>query len=87
VPASPRSTGFSSEVGGDAGTLGYDGIVYALLLRVPLTIAQSSTAGQFVRVNIAASLVLDEPISPARWLGIAARICVGVFLAGFNANV
>ena len=46
---------------------GYDGIVYALLLlRVPLTIVQSSTAGQFVRVNIAASLVLDEPISLAR---------------------
>jgi len=67
---------------------GYDGIVYALLLlRVPLTIVQSSTAGQFVGVKIAASLVLDEPISPARWAGIAARICVGVFLAGFNANV
>jgi drug/metabolite transporter (DMT)-like permease len=42
-----------------------------LLRRVPLTIVQSSATAQFVGVIIAASLALGQPISPARWLGIA----------------
>jgi drug/metabolite transporter (DMT)-like permease len=51
---------------------GCGGIVYTFLLRrVPLNIAQVFAAAQFVGVVIAASLVLGEPISPARWRGIA----------------
>lgn len=74
MPASLRSSRFSSVFPGTGrgavGILGYDGIVYALLLRrVPLTIIHSSAAAQFVGVIIAASLVLGEPISPARRLG------------------
>jgi drug/metabolite transporter (DMT)-like permease len=66
---------------------GCGGIVYAFLLRqVPLNVAQSFTAAQFVGVIIAASLVLGEPISPARWLGIAC-ICFGIFVVGVTANV
>jgi inner membrane transporter RhtA len=66
---------------------GCGGVVYALLLRqVPLNVAQSFTAAQFVGVIIAASLVLGEPISPARWLGIAC-ICFGICVVGLTARV
>ena len=66
---------------------GCSGVVYAFLLRqVPLNVAQSFTAAQFVGVIVAASLVLGEPISPARWLGIAC-ICLGIFVVGLTAHV
>ena len=65
---------------------GCGGIVYALLLRrVPLNIAQVFAAPQFVAVIIAAGLVLGEPISPARWLGIAC-IGLGIVLVGLTAQ-
>ena len=65
---------------------GCGGIVYALLLRrVPLNIAQVFAAAQFVGVVIAAGLVLGEPISPARWLGIAC-ISLGILLVGLTAH-
>ena len=65
---------------------GCGGIVYALLLRrVPLNIAQVFAAAQFVGVVIAAGLVLGEPISPARWLGIAC-IGLGIVLVGLTAQ-
>jgi drug/metabolite transporter (DMT)-like permease len=65
---------------------GCGGIVYALLLRrVPLNIAQVFAAAQFVGVVIAAGLVLGEPISPARWVGIAC-ISLGIVLVGLTAH-
>jgi small multidrug resistance pump len=66
---------------------GCGGVVYALLLRrVPLNVAVCFTAAQFVGVILAASLVLGEPISPARWLGIAC-ICLGIFVVGLTTPV
>lgn len=48
---------------------GCGGIIYAVLLRsISLNLAQVFTAAQFVGVVLAASLVLGEPISPARWV-------------------
>jgi drug/metabolite transporter (DMT)-like permease len=65
---------------------GCGGIVYALLLRrVPLNVAQVFAAAQFVGVVIAAGLVLGEPISPARWLGIAC-ISLGIVLVGLTTH-
>jgi len=65
---------------------GCGGVVYAFLLRqVPLNVAVSFTAAQFVGVVIAASLALGEPISPARWLGIAC-ISLGIFVVGLTAH-
>ena len=65
---------------------GCGGIVYAILLRrVPLNVAVSFTAAQFVGVILAAGLVLGEPISPARWLGIAC-IGLGIVLVGLTAH-
>lgn len=55
---------------------GCGGLIYAVLLRwIPLNVAQSFTAAQFVGVVAAASLMLSEPISPTRWIGI---LCIGV---------
>ena len=61
---------------------GCSGLLYAVLLRsVPLNLAQVFAASQFVGVIIAACIVLGEPISPVRWLGIAC-ICFGILLVG-----
>jgi len=66
---------------------GFGGIVYAFLLRrLPLNIAQVFTSAQFVGVVVAASLVLGEPISPARWVGIAC-ISFGIALVGLTTNI
>ena len=65
---------------------GCGGIVYGVLLRrVPLNLAQVFASAQFVGVVIAASLVLGEPISPARWFGIA-YISFGIVLVGLTAQ-
>jgi drug/metabolite transporter (DMT)-like permease len=65
---------------------GCGGIIYAVLLRrVPLNLAQGFAAAQFIGVVTAASLVLGEPISLARWLGIAC-ISFGIFLVGLTAQ-
>jgi drug/metabolite transporter (DMT)-like permease len=65
---------------------GCSGLLYAFLLRrVPLNIAQTFTSAQFVGVVIAAALILGEPISPVRWLGIGC-ICFGILLVGLTAH-
>jgi drug/metabolite transporter (DMT)-like permease len=65
---------------------GCGGLIYAVLLRwVPLNVAQSFTAAQFIGVVLAASLLLSETISPVRWLGIAC-ICLGILLVGISAQ-
>jgi drug/metabolite transporter (DMT)-like permease len=65
---------------------GCGGIIYGVLLRrVPLNIAQVFAAAQFIGVVIAASLVLGEPISPARWFGVAC-ISFGIVLVGLTAQ-
>lgn len=62
------------------------GLLYAVLLRsVSLNLAQVFAASQFVGVVLAASFVLGEPISPARWVGIA-FVTLGIFLVGLTAH-
>jgi drug/metabolite transporter (DMT)-like permease len=64
---------------------GCSGVLYALLLRsVPLNLAQVFTAAQFIGVVLAASLVLGEPISAVRWIGIAC-VSVGILLVSLTA--
>lgn len=56
-----------------AGLLCFSGsfALYAFLLqRLPLNIAQSFLAVQFVAVIVASAIVLGEPISVLRWAGI-----------------
>jgi uncharacterized membrane protein len=45
--------------------------VYSLVLRIlPLNVAQSFTAAQFIAVILASTIVLGEAVSVQRWLGI-----------------
>jgi drug/metabolite transporter (DMT)-like permease len=63
---------------------GCAGLVYAWLLKfLPLNIAQSFAAAQFVAVTLAASLVLSETISTAQWIGII-LIAAGIVIVGWS---
>ena len=65
---------------------GFSGVLYAVLLRsISLNLAQVFAAAQFVGVVLAASLVLGEPISAARWVGIA-FVSLGILLVGLTAQ-
>ena len=76
--------GWKSTVG--LALFGCGGLLYAVLLRsVALNLAQVFTATQFIGVVLAASLVLGEPISPARWVGIA-LVTAGLVLVGLTAS-
>jgi drug/metabolite transporter (DMT)-like permease len=62
------------------------GVLYAILLRsISLNLAQVFAAMQFVGVVLAAALVLGEPISAARWIGIA-FVSLGILLVGLTAH-
>jgi undecaprenyl phosphate-alpha-L-ara4N flippase subunit ArnE len=61
---------------------GLAGVLYAIVLRwLPLNVAQSFAAAQFVAVIVASAVVLSEPISPGQWLGIA-LIAAGILTVG-----
>ena len=61
-------------------------VLYAWVLRVlPLNVAQSLAAAQFVSVIVASSLILSEPIPLVRWLGIA-LIGVGIVVVGLSVD-
>jgi drug/metabolite transporter (DMT)-like permease len=65
---------------------GCGGILYAVLLRsISLNLAQVFTASQFVGVVLAAGLVLGEPISTVRWVGIA-FVSLGILLVSLTAQ-
>jgi drug/metabolite transporter (DMT)-like permease len=50
---------------------GLAGVIYSWVLGyLPLNVAQSYAAAQFMAVILASALVLSEPISAAQWLGI-----------------
>jgi drug/metabolite transporter (DMT)-like permease len=62
-------------------------LVYAVLLQwLPLSVAQSFAAFQFVAVIFAASWFLGEPISFARWIGIV-LIALGIVTVGVSGRV
>jgi drug/metabolite transporter (DMT)-like permease len=59
-------------------------VFYTVLLRsVPLNVAQSFTAAQYVAVILASALVLGEPISAMRWVGIF-LIAGGIAIVGWS---
>ena len=65
---------------------GCGGLLYAVLLRsVALNLAMVFAAAQFIGVVLAACLVLGEPITPARWVGIA-FVSFGILLVGLTAH-
>lgn len=59
---------------------------YMWVLRVlPLNVAQSFTALQFVCVTLASSLVLAERIPPARWLGFG-MVLLGIVVVSLTTD-
>ncbi len=59
---------------------GCAGLLYAFVLRwVPLNLAQSLLASQYIGVILAAAFILSEPISAQRWSGII-LIGLGILL-------
>jgi drug/metabolite transporter (DMT)-like permease len=57
---------------------------YVLVLQwLPLNVAQSFTAAQFVAVILASAWILSEPIGPAQWTGIA-LITAGIAIVGWS---
>jgi drug/metabolite transporter (DMT)-like permease len=57
---------------------------YVLVLQwLPLNVAQSFAAAQFVAVILASALVLSEPIGPPQWLGIT-LIALGIAVVGWS---
>jgi drug/metabolite transporter (DMT)-like permease len=59
-------------------------VFYTLVLRdVPLNVAQSFTAAQFVAIVLASALVLGEPITGVRWAGMAMIAC-GIAIVGWS---
>jgi undecaprenyl phosphate-alpha-L-ara4N flippase subunit ArnE len=65
---------------------GFAGVVYAWLLRfLPLNVAQSFAAAQFVAVILASALILAEPIAASRWIGIG-LIAAGILTVGLTLD-
>ena len=59
-------------------------MLYIAVLRwIPLNVAQSFLAAQFVAVVLASRLVLLEPIGPIQWVGIV-LISAGIAIVGWN---
>jgi drug/metabolite transporter (DMT)-like permease len=68
------------------GAFGCALMVYAWLLPlVPLNVAQSLAAAQFVAVVLASSFMLAEAIPPLRWVGIA-LIVIGILIVGSTVD-
>ena len=66
---------------------GCAGILYAWLLQwVPLSVAQSFAAAQYIAVIVASAFLLSEEISPARWIGIS-LIAIGILVVGANLSL
>ena len=66
------------------GTFALSAVFYlSILTKLPLNVAQSFAAFQFVAVILAAWLILGEPIGTLRAAGIALIGC-GIFLVGLS---
>ena len=71
-------------VAGGFGSFAVAALFYTVLLRtVPLNVAQSFTAAQFIAIVLAAALVLSEPIGGVRWIGIV-LIAAGIAIVGWT---
>lgn len=67
-------------------TFGFSGLVYAWLLKfLPLNVAQSFAAAQFISIILASAIILSEPIPATRWIGIA-LIISGLVVVGLTVD-
>ena len=71
---------------GGFSAFGCAALIYLLVLqKLPLNVATSFAASQFVAVVLASAVVLSEPILPLRWLGMA-LIATGIVVVGCTAK-
>lgn len=65
---------------------GFAALNYAWVLRLlPLNVAQSMAAAQFICVILASRIILMEPISPMRWVGIG-LIGIGIAVVVYSMD-
>lgn len=65
---------------------GVAALLYILILSwIPLNVAQSFAAAQFIAVILASRAVLGEPIGPAQWVGIV-LIAGGIAVVGWSRS-
>ena len=65
-------------------SFGMAALIYVVLLRgLPLNVAQSFTAAQFIAVILASAVILSEPIRLGQWIGIA-LIALGITVVGWT---
>jgi drug/metabolite transporter (DMT)-like permease len=57
-------------------------VYFAILSWLPLSVAQSFAAAQFVAVVLAAFFVLQEPVNGLTWVGIS-LIALGISIVGW----
>jgi drug/metabolite transporter (DMT)-like permease len=75
---------FSWRIMAGLGFFGAAALLYLLILSwIPLNVAQSFTAAQFVLVILASWVVLSEPINLTQWVGIA-LITIGIIVVGYG---
>lgn len=66
------------------GIFGLAACFYILILQwLPLNVAQSFAAAQFIAVILASAWVLSEPIVPIQWAGIT-LIAAGIAVVGWS---
>jgi drug/metabolite transporter (DMT)-like permease len=66
------------------GSFGLAACFYILVLQwLPLNVAQSFAAAQFVAVILASAWLLSEPIGASQWVGIA-LIALGIAVVGWS---
>lgn len=57
-------------------------MIYLIILsKVPLSVAQSFAAAQFIAVILTSWIILSEPITPMQWMGMA-LIAAGIGVVG-----
>ncbi|MBL0141884.1 MAG: hypothetical protein IPP91_07375 [Betaproteobacteria bacterium] len=65
-------------------SFGVAALIYVMILGwLPLNVAQSFAAAQFIAVILASRLVLSEPIGAAQWVGIV-LIASGIAVVGWS---
>lgn len=65
-------------------SFGLAALIYIVVLRsLPLNVAQSFAAAQFIAVIVASAVFLAEPIGLAQWVGILLITC-GIAVVGWS---
>lgn len=61
-------------------------LIYTVVLRtLPLNVVQSFTSAQFIATVLASALILSEPITGIRWVGMA-LIASGILVVGWSTT-